>query len=392
MPPRFWLLFGLSLAALLLAACGRGPAQTWPGVATDTQYAYVAQGQQVHAVSLPDGQQVWAYPTAANNNVSQIVSQPGVGADVIVVASEGPSGTYSGIAYGLDRNTGKPKWCLAFDAKGASSQVEPLLGNCPLADGGAPAGFFGLGPAVDDRILGGVTLTNGVAYFGLASGAVYAVNAETGKDLWHFKAERDVWAAPLVVTDTIYVVSLDHHVYALDRETGHLRWPPKDMGAAVAGEPTFDKGMLFVGTFGDRLAALDAATGDERWSFTTKNWVWNGPEIAHGVLYFTDVSGNVFAADEATGQQKWVVTPGGQMRARPVLSGDNLYVGDRSGNIFALDPATGSTHWQRMQKGQILVPAMIVSDTVLVAPYTGDNLLVAYSPNGDLKWAYNPSK
>jgi outer membrane protein assembly factor BamB len=385
LPYRFLLLFGFSLAALLLAACGRGPAQTWPGVAADTQYAFVAQGQQVHAVNLPDGKQVWAYPAAANNNVSQMVSKPGVGAAVIVVASEGPSRTYSGIAYGLDRNTGTQKWCLAFDQKGADSQ------NCPLAQGGATTGLFGLGPAVDDRILGGVTLTNGVAYFGLASGAVYAVDAETGKDRWHFKAERDVWAAPLVITDTIYVAALDHHIYALDRETGGLRWQ-KDMIAAVAGEPTFDKGTLFVGTFGNRLAALDAATGEERWSFTTKNWVWSGPEVGNGVLYFTDVSGNVFAADEATGQQKWAVLPGGQMRARPTLSGDNLYVGDRAGNIFALDPANGSTRWQRNQKGQILVPAVIVSDTVLVAPYTGDNLLVAYSPSGDLKWAYNPSK
>jgi outer membrane protein assembly factor BamB len=381
---RFLLLFGLSLAGLLLAACGRGPAQTWPGVNADSQYAYVAQGQQVHAVNLADGKPVWAYPTAANNNISQIVSAPGLGADVIVVGSEGPSGSYSGIAYGLDRATGTQKWCLAFDQKGASSQ------NCPLADGGVTGGLFGIGPAVDDRILGGVTVTNGVAYFGLASGVVYAVDAETGKDKWHFLAQRDVWAAPLVVDKTVYVASLDHHIYALDRDTGTVLWQ-KDMAAALAGEPTFDQGTLYVGTFGNRLAALDAKTGEERWSFTTKNWVWSGPEVGKGVLYFTDVSGNVFAADQATGQQQWAVLPGGQMRARPVLAGDNLYVGDRTGNIFALDPATGATRWTRAQKGQILVPAVIVSDTVVVAPYSGDNLLAAYSPNGDLKWAFNPT-
>jgi outer membrane protein assembly factor BamB len=386
LPQKFLLLFGLSLAALLLAACSRGPAQTWAGVAADSQYAYVAQGQQVHAVNLPDGKQIWSFPAAVDNNVSQIVSQPGVAADVIVVGSEGPSGTYSGIAYGLDpKNNGAKKWCLAFDQKGADAL------RCPMAQGGASAGLFGLGPAVDDRILGGITLTNGVAYFGLASGAVYAVDAETGKDLWLFKAQRDVWAAPLVAEDTIYITSLDHHVYALDRATGKPRWQ-KDMGAAVAGEPTLDQGTLYVGTFANSLVALDATTGDQRWSFAAKNWVWSGPEVGKGVLYFTDVSGNVFAADQASGQQKWAVTPGGQMRARPVLSGDNLYVGDRSGNFFALDPASGSTRWQRTQKGQILVPAVVVSDTVVVAPYSGDNLLVAYAPSGDLIWAYNPSK
>ena len=387
MPSRLLVFMGFALGALLLAACGRGPAQTWPGVNADSQYAFVAQGQQVHAVNLADGKPVWAFPTAANNNISQIVSQPGVGADVIVVGSEGASQSYSGIAYGLDRNTGTQKWCLAFDQKGASAQ------NCALAGGAATGGFLGISPAVDNRILGGIALSNNVAYFGLASGMVYAVDAETGKDLWHFKTERDVWAAPALSSDTVFVTSLDHHVYALDRATGAKRWQ-KDMGAALAGEPTFDQGVLYVGTFGNRLAALDAATGEEKWSFATKNWVWSGPAVGKGVLYFTDVTGNVFAVDQASGQQIWTVKPGGEMRARPTLAGDSLYLGDYDGHLFALNAADGTNRWPTTlsTKGQKLVAPVVVSDTVLIASYTGDNLLEAYNPSGALVWPFNPPK
>jgi outer membrane protein assembly factor BamB len=111
------------------------------------------------------------------------------------------------------------------------------------------------------------------------------------------------------------------------------------------------------------------------------------------VLYLTDVSGNVFAVDEATGQQIWTVKPGGEMRARPALAGDNLYVADHDGHLFALNPADGSDRWPgRTTKGQILVSPVVVSDTVLFAPYSGDNLLEAYTPSGDLKWPFNPSK
>jgi outer membrane protein assembly factor BamB len=379
-------MFGVALGALLLAGCSRGPAQTWPGVNADSQYAYVAQGQQVHAVNLADGKPVWSFPTAAGSNISQIVARPGIGQDMVVVGSEGPSGTYSGIAYGLDRATGTQKWCLAFDEKGASSQ------NCPMVDGGVKNGLFGIAPAVDDRILGGINVTNGTAYFGLASGMVYAVDVETGKDKWHFKAERDVWAPPLLVDQTLYVTSLDHHVYALDVATGTVKWQ-KDMGAAVAGDVAYDQGMLFLGTFGNQLVALDAATGDQRWSFPTQNWVWSAPAIGKGVLYLADVTGNVFAVDEATGQQVWMVKPGGEMRARPTLDGDTLYVGDYDGHLFALSTADGSNRWpDRTTKGQILVSPIVVSDTVLIAPYTGNNLLEAYSATGDLRWPYNPSK
>jgi outer membrane protein assembly factor BamB len=112
------------------------------------------------------------------------------------------------------------------------------------------------------------------------------------------------------------------------------------------------------------------------------------------VLYFTDVSGTVFAVQAETGQQIWSVKPGGAMRARPVLAGDNLYVGDRNGNFYALDPATGATRpgWPQTMKGQLLVPPVIVGDLVIAAPFSGDNLLVAYTPAGLFKWPFAPSK
>jgi outer membrane protein assembly factor BamB len=81
------------------------------------------------------------------------------------------------------------------------------------------------------------------------------------------------------------------------------------------------------------------------------------------------------------------------MRARPALAGDLLYVGDRDGNLFGLDRATGATVWTQTLKGQILAPILVVSDTVLVAPFSGDNLLVAYGTGGDIvRWAFAPTK
>jgi outer membrane protein assembly factor BamB len=387
----------LALAALALAACSRGPATTWPGISADSQYVYVAQGQQVHAVDVTNGQSAWLFPTTAGVTITQIVSEPGISSDIIVVGSEGTSSNlYSGILYGLDRNKGTQIWCLAFDQKGTDSQ-----GCTTLAKGNQMSCFITFCTPVDDRILGGIALTNDVAYFGLASGMVYAVNAKTGQDLWHFQASRDVWGTPLVAGDTVYVGSLDHNVYALSRDDGKPRWH-KDMGAAVAGTPAFDAGTLFVGTFANTLVALDTASCETdcvtKWTYPTQNWVWSGPEIAQGVLYFTDVSGYVYAADEATGQPKWTpVKPGGQMRAEPVLAGNNLYLGDYDGNLFALNPADGSTRWQhnlkdQSQSGQILVPPVVVSDTLVVALYNGSNCLVAYSTDGNYKWLYPQCK
>jgi outer membrane protein assembly factor BamB len=383
---KLLVLLGLVLA-LAVAGCGAAPTQTWPGLATNGELAFIAQGQQVRAIRIADGVQAWAFPATPSNTAGIFAADAGVGDGIIVVGSEGPAGQYSGVLYGLDPS-GAQQWCLAFDQKGAQRT------SCPLAQGGTQAGFLGLSRAVDNRIVGGVTVAGGLAYVGLASGAVYAVDAATGRDQWHFNADRDVWAAPLVHDGRVYVASLDHHLYALDAARGELLWS-KDMGAALAGTPSLssDGDTLYVGTFGSALYALRSASGDEIWSFATTNWVWSGPALDDGMLYFTDVAGVVFAVDAATGTEVWRIQPGGKMRARPALAGDLVVVGDRDGTLWALDRATGAQVWSQSLAGQLLAAPLVVGETVLVAPFNGENLLVAYSLAGDaVRWAFAPSR
>ncbi len=381
------LLFALSLA---LAACS-GATQTpsWPGLAVNDNRAYVAFNQQVHFINLSDGKPAGAFPAQPNNNTGLSFATPGIGSDVVVFGSEGPTNSYSGILYGVDPTTGQQRWCLAFDQKGAQRQ------NCPLTQGATPSGFLGISPPTDNRIIGGITVAGGIAYFGLASGQVYAVEAESGLDRWAYKTEGAVWAAPLVTDDAVYVTSLDHSVYALDRATGALRWS-SDLGAAIAGTPALEDGTLFVGSFGSKLYALDAATGQEKWSAPANYWVWGGPVVQDGVVYFADLAGTVFAVDTASGAQKWAVTPGETgvaITASPAVTQDMLYIGDKAGRIYALDPATGATQWKQELQGQLLTTPIVAGDTVLVAPYSGDNLLVAYSADGGAqKWAFAPSQ
>ena len=61
-------------------------------------------------------------------------------------------------------------------------------------------------------------------YFACDDGVVYAFNAETGKDIWEYHAERSIKADLLIEGDIIYVGSNDFALYAIDRHAGALRW------------------------------------------------------------------------------------------------------------------------------------------------------------------------
>jgi outer membrane protein assembly factor BamB len=397
---------GLVLSlALTLAACSGQPASTtWPGLAASDKLAYVASGSHVYAVNLAGdnyGKEAWRFPSAPNTQsqspqIGTFGGSPAVSSSALVVASEGPTNSYSGVVFGLNPDTGNQIWCLALDQKAAARMLK-IAFSCIQGAPAVATGPLGISllPPSDNRVMDRIVISNGIAYFGLNNGLVYAVEAETGKVKWTFAAQKAVWAAPLVdeAAGLIYVGSLDHNLYALDLKAGTLKWK-KDLKAAIASAPAAADGTLYVGTFGSKLLALDALTGAEKWSVETAKWVWDTPVVQDGALYLTDVGGTVYAMNAATGERQWSVKPGDAARAAPRVSAEAVFVGDRAGKLYALNRQTGNLLWPQPQtlKGQLLGTPLLISDTLLLAPYGGDNLLVGYNLDGAQKIAYAPSK
>ncbi len=384
----------LLLLGLMLAACSGNPTTTsWPGLTANAELAYVAGGPFLYAVDLTGdnaGKKRWQFPAAANSNIGPFSASPALGTDILVAASDGPSSAaHSGIVFGLHANDGTQAWCLALDAKAAQR-----LAECRQVPGASAPGFLGLSVATDDRVLDRVAVAGDTAYFGLNNGQVFAVDAISGTVKWSFQAQQGVWAAPLAdpANKLVYVGSLDHNLYALDLATGAVKWK-KDLGATIGAAPRQTGNTLYVGTFGHQVLALDAQTGAQKWAFDTSNWVWDTPTLDNGTLYVTDVGGTIYALNAANGAQQWSVKPGDASRAAPQVSAEAIFVTDRTGKLFALNPKTGAAIWPaQTMKGQLLGTPVVMSDTLLLAPYQGDNLLVGYSFDGAQKLAYAPGK
>ncbi len=393
MKPLRLLLFGLGLA-LFASACVAPPPNSWPGLSANNELAFVAYNHQVIAVNLSDGKQRWAFPPTPGGEL--FFAEPGVSEEIIVVGSEGTPGQFHGALFGLNPATGAQKWCLALDSR-ARDRLATATAPCPLIPGGDEATFFGLVmPPVDNRVIGGIVVRDGVAYVGLANNQVIAVDALTGEHRWTFKSTKHpIWTAPLVDETSVYVASLDHSLYALNRRDGSLKWSV-DLGASLGGTPALVDGILYVGTFGNKVVALRAADGRELWRAEATNWVWGGPAVRDGVVYYADLAGAVFAVKAGNGQELWRRTPGGKIRNTPALLDDLLFIGDRDSNLFALNTADGALQWTQNIPGggHIYTKPLVIAerDLVIAAVYQGSNLLVAYTPAGAFKWAFAPSQ
>ena len=77
---------------------------------------------------------------------------------------------------------------------------------------------------------------------------------------------------PVVLGDTIYFGSADGNFYALDVESGYMRWVFKS-GAEINSIPCVDKNHVYFGSKDGKLYALSRETGEEVWSFSVDSQI-----------------------------------------------------------------------------------------------------------------------
>ncbi|MDY6876607.1 MAG: PQQ-binding-like beta-propeller repeat protein [Chloroflexota bacterium] len=239
----------------------------------------------------------------------------------------------------------------------------------------------------------GGAIGDGIFVIGNSDGNVYALDVESGTLRWTFETGHRVWTTPLIVSDIVYIGSMDRHLYALDLSTGEIRWSFNAEGA-FAGTPVLRDGTLYIGAFDDRLYAVDAHTGVERWRVAGENWFWGSPAVYSDTVYAADVNGNVYAVHADTGEQIWHQSLDAEVRAGPALTADGsmLFIGSQNGTLYALDSADGFVLWQRASdEGQMLsssvVSGSLVYEPLLYGPY---RIWALHVDNGREMWAYPP--
>jgi len=77
---------------------------------------------------------------------------------------------------------------------------------------------------------------------------------------------------PVVMGDTIYFGSDDGNFYALDVESGYMRWVFKS-GAEINSVPYADKDHVYFGSKDGKLYALSRETGQEIWTFPIQSQI-----------------------------------------------------------------------------------------------------------------------
>ena len=299
------------------------PAEPWergPEAAGDLVVAATGHDRpaRVRAYDARTGRLRWTYRTDPNAFIRAVGS-----GWVIVAPDYGP-------LVGLDLATGSQRW--RFE-----------LSSLQAAEYGTIAG---------DTLFIGTSFTSEGA---VDPPVVYALDLATGRQRWRTVLDRGTdlqWAAPVVDGGQVLVAdTLSHegsaptsHLHALDAGTGQLRWKADlhaDRQGFFAEPPVVAGGLVYVATASRGLLALEADSGREVWRA-------KGFPVVAGVragLVIAAIEDRLAALDASSGLQRWEVPVSGRGEHWPVLEGDTVYVAS-AGDVIAVDATTGTTRWR----------------------------------------------
>ena len=204
--------------------------------------------------------------------------------------------------------------------------------------------------------------------------------------LWRFQTGGWVDSSPAVVDGVVYIGSQGNHVYALDAATGEERWRFQT-GGWVDSSPAVVEGVVYIGSEDNHVYSLHAATGEERWRFETRGWVESSPAVVEGVVYVGSNDSYVYALDAATGEERWRFQTGGWVDSSPAVVDDVVYIGSEDNYVYALHAATGEERWRFQTRGWVDSSPAVVDGIV----YVGSNDSYVYAldaATGEERWRF----
>jgi len=180
----------------------------------------------------------------------------------------------------------------------------------------------------DEGLMAGVqpVVADGCAFVGTLAGVVYAVDAETGRDRWTFRADGAVLHTGAAAESKVFFGCADGRIYALRSADGTLAWTVST-GAAVWNAPAVDAGTVFVGSRDGRLYAIRADDGKVLWAAATGGPLLCSPAVdaKAGRVYVGSEDMHVYAFALNDGRPVWQSEklPGVSMRGyHPVVASD----------------------------------------------------------------------
>jgi len=208
-------------------------------------------------------------------------------------------------------------------------------------------------------IFGGVAIRDGHLAYANSLGELKYCKIETDangnpvlEDRWKNSFKYSIYSTPVIASDRVIIGTPDNELVALAVTNGRQRWRIETPGP-VSGDFLLDGNDLYAGLGRDEFCKIDVRTGQKHWSYRGVNGRFQAaPALRYGTVAFGAWSERLYALDAATGEEKWVWrggrpgilhSPGNVI---PVISESQVVIVAPDRFMTAIDRKTGRVIWR----------------------------------------------
>jgi outer membrane protein assembly factor BamB len=151
------------------------------------------------------------------------------------------------------------------------------------------------------------TAVDGKVFFGTHAGLLYAVDFETGREIWKFEMGGSISVGAACYEGKVFAGQQggERFFYCVDAEDGHLIWKKAVPGGWVWGSACVDDGMLYIPTVDGHAVCMEADTGNIVWMYPTAKSIPAEPAVDGDLVFFGSWSNSVYAFNKKTGDIVW---------------------------------------------------------------------------------------
>lgn len=232
----------------------------------------------------------------------------------------------------FDANSGARLWEAQVRGEGATGDI-----------------VFGGGVSFDE---GRVFVTNGAGY-------AAALDAATGAQQWIVRPGGPLRGAPTVAGGSVYVVSQDNQIYALNAANGQTQWngigAVELAGVFGAAAPAFAQSTIVTGFSSGELTAYRYENGQVVWQDALARTgvstivgnlsdIDGDPVIDNGRVFAVGQGGRMVAVELVSGQRAWEINIAGI--STPWVAGDWVFVVTDRAELLAIARSSGRIRWK----------------------------------------------
>ncbi len=282
--------------------------------AAGQQKVIFATGQEVFALDINTGQQLWKTTNLQSEVITPLALLSRPDGDFVI------GGQASGKVFALETLKGAIKW--ETDVKSRVSASSPVVIDAAVGtqiitalNNGTVIALDGNGKIIPDwkatldkyssSTLGSLVLSPDKSriFAQTSNQKIACIDAPTGRVLWAANTNSRSSITPIATSDSI-ISTASNQIVSLRSENGTIGWRYKIAGT-VQGSPALVQNTLYVGTRAGDFIALDANTGTVKWQKKLDASFSGSPLALKNVILVGTINGLMVGLSPANGDKIW---------------------------------------------------------------------------------------